>query len=472
MIKALFLLIVVTSLMAGMKITVYPGDSLNDSLSTLSTGDSLYLTPGLYTSSVAEPLLFCDQSQSGVTILSDPLNRAVLDGENLERSIIVLAGPFTDPVNLENLVITGGNASGSEAFTGGGIYCNECDLLLSNSLVTGNSALIGGGLGAEGSSISLNYCTFSGNQSFVSGGGVNLYASYLTGFMLRFLNNTSSDDGGGLNSYQSETLISNALFADNYSGDDGGGLTILQGTADLEYLTMTGNEAFDDGGAIRMHTIDSLNLRSSIIASNYGKYGVNVLGVVEPSVSYTCCWGNEQGNYNGIEDPAGTLGNISEDPLFADSEFNLSQQAAGQQWDSPSLDAGHELCWDSSVSQLSTRTDSIPDADTADMGFHHLNNNQAGTEESEFILPGTITISPSPASLNASFCIYGVSGSSVNLSFHDLAGRQLGSVSVPLTDQMSAPFWLPSVPGFESGIILVRADWESGSGSGKVMVVK
>ena len=469
MTRSLISLLILSCTALGIKVTVVPGDALNDSLTLLGAGDTLYLTPGLYTSSIPEPMLFCSESQGGVTILSDPLNRAVLDGEDIERSVLVFSGPFTYPVYVENLVITGGNATNSESFIGGGVYCNESVSSLSNCLITENSALIGGGIGAEGSSLFLFHCTFTENQSQVTGGGLDLYASDLTGFMLRFENNSSSDDGGGLNSYQSSILLSNALFTGNYSGDDGGGMTILQGTADMEYITMNGNEASDDGGGMRVHTIDSLSLRSSIITSNLGKGGINVISTTAPEVTNTCCWNNEFANYHGMEDPSGTQGNLSLDPLFADSQLNLSQVAAGQLWNSPAVDAGHEQCRESSISLLSTRTDSIPDTDTTDMGFHHLNLDQTGTQESNLVQQKFISVSPSPNSGSGTVYMQGTGGQAAEVTFHDLAGRILGYALVPASAVNEAPVHLPSLPG---GVVLVRAVWETGEASGRFVVIR
>lgn len=451
-------------------LTVYPGDSIQDSLETLSPGDSLYLSPGTYTDPSGEPLLVCPAVLGGVSIVSDPLNRAVLDGGGMERSVVTLSGPNTQPFLLANLEITGGNATAGEFFNGGGIFCGEASAVITNCVISGNEAIIGGGIGAEGGTLQVNYTELTGNQALVTGGGIDMYACDFTGFMLWFEDNQSSDDGGGLNGYQSSVQLANSVFTGNYSGDDGGGICILQGTSSLEYLTVNGNEAFDDGGGLRIHTIDSLTLSSSIVTSNLGKAGINVISDNKPVMASVCCWNNEYSNYNGMEDPTGTGGNISQDPLFADDMFDLSQTQAGQPLNSPCLDAGHEAVNASSISGLSTRTDSIPDQGVSDMGFHHLNMDQTGIESGEEA-EALLRVTPSPVTGVSTLSIGCVGASVVEFDLYDLSGRILVSTSVPVDGNGNASLTL-SPWQFPPGTVLIRARWETGAALGRTVVLR
>ncbi len=276
--------------LSGRTILVSPGDDIADSLLSLAQGDTLFLTPGIYTDASDHPLLAAGPLQSGVTVTSMPDNRAILDGQDSTRSIITLQGPHTSEIVIENLVITGGNATIASAFKGGGIYASESSVLISNCLFSENRALFGGGIGTEGGSIRVLYSILSCNEALATGGGIDLYACDFIGFMLKLISNTCSDDGGGIHAYQSTSSLSNALFYDNYAGDDGGAITILQGTADCSFLTIDSNEAFDDGGGIRLHTVDWFSLYSSIVTSNLGKAGINVKRTDSLIVSHNCCW--------------------------------------------------------------------------------------------------------------------------------------------------------------------------------------
>jgi len=61
---------------------------------------------------------------------------------------------------------------------------------------------------------------------------------------------------------------------------------------------------------------------------------------------------------------------INRDPLFL-GDYLLSQIAAGQLVDSPSFDAGSDDANELGLHIYTTRTDSVPDANVVDMGYHH-----------------------------------------------------------------------------------------------------
>ncbi|MCK5171865.1 MAG: S8 family serine peptidase, partial [Planctomycetes bacterium] len=62
--------------------------------------------------------------------------------------------------------------------------------------------------------------------------------------------------------------------------------------------------------------------------------------------------------------------NIEMDPLFIGDHF-LNQVAAGQLVDSPCVDAGNDLAANIGLGAYTTRTDSVVDVNTVDMGYHH-----------------------------------------------------------------------------------------------------
>lgn len=467
----LLTLILLTHSVQGITITVEPGDDIADSLLSLSQGDTLFLMPGIYTDIAEQPILTAGPLQSGVTITSMPFNRAVLDGQDTERSIVSLQGPHEFEVVLENLVITGGNATGAMAFKGGGVFASDSRAIVSNCLITGNRALFGGGVGAEGGILQVQYSILSDNEALVTGGGIDLFACDFTGFILKFFSNTSSDDGGGLNAYQSMVDLSSSLFTGNYSGDDGGAITVLQGTSSFYFLTIHLNEAFDDGGGMRLHTFDSVSVVSSIITSNEGKAGINVISPNVPFISHVCCWNNTFSNYCGMEDPTGTEGNISEDPLYADVDLNLSQTAAGQIQDSPALDAGHASAAETIIAGLSTRTDSIPDTGCSDMGYHHLNVDQSSVSTELPVGEIAMMITPSPTNSIVTITLSPEIPAPVVIHVYDITGRRIHTIGTMHAPDETSYIWSPddSVPG---GLILFQAVWPRGSAYGRVVLLR
>lgn len=67
-------------------------------------------------------------------------------------------------------------------------------------------------------------------------------------------------------------------------------------------------------------------------------------------------------------------GNISSDPLFVSAgtgDFHLSHIAAGQGSDSPAIDIGSTTAAALGLDTRTTRTDSVNDSGTVDLGFHY-----------------------------------------------------------------------------------------------------
>jgi hypothetical protein len=77
-------------------------------------------------------------------------------------------------------------------------------------------------------------------------------------------------------------------------------------------------------------------------------------------------------DYNGAVLPG--TGNFSSDPLFvnaAGNDFHLSHIAAGQGADSPAIDAGSDTAANLGLDTRTTRTDSVTDTGTIDLGYHY-----------------------------------------------------------------------------------------------------
>ncbi len=79
------------------------------------------------------------------------------------------------------------------------------------------------------------------------------------------------------------------------------------------------------------------------------------------------------GTFNHNDYNGGVLtgtGNISADPLFVGG-YRLSHIAAGQGSDSPAIDAGSDTATNLGLDTKTTRTDTITDTTTVDLGYHH-----------------------------------------------------------------------------------------------------
>jgi hypothetical protein len=449
--------------------TVTPEDDFRDSLAALSPGDTLYLLPGTYTAPDSLPLLHVLPGQAGVTITTSPDQPALLDGQGYNRPVLLLEGTGSRRTRVELVEVMGGAALGGEWFAGGGAFLSEASVILFGCSFRDNTAFAGGAVAAEAGSQVIQRCTFTGNSSLATGGGVNLYACEAMILDCRFTGNSCPDDGGALNSYQSSVTLRNVLMADNEAGDDGGGMTLLQGSHILEYVTLDSNSCGDDGGGILFSSVDSAQVTSCIVTGNSGNHGITGKGSPDVEFLHCCAWGNEIANYCGWEDPTGTAGNISQDPLYADTLRRLSHTAAGQPEQSPCVDAGHEAAAGSWIEGYSTRTDSIPDSLTADMGYHWPDSLQTGPGggdspvESVFLFPspfrGGLRIRVRAASMPVQVRLYDAAG---RLVWED-AGTTAGSVW--------SGWWSPE-DGVAAGVYLALVRVGDSVHTGKVVYLR
>jgi hypothetical protein len=447
---------------------VSPDDAFRDSLAALSPGDTLYLLPGTYTAGDTLPLLHVAPAQAGVTVTSSPEEPAVLDGQGFPRPVLFLEGGGAQ-TRIELVTVTGGAAESGQWFAGGGAFLSEASAILFACTFQDNAAVVGGAVAAEAGEPVIQRCEFLDNSSASTGGAVNLYACVAEVLDCSMLGNDCADDGGGLNGYQSTVTIRNTLMAGNQAGDDGGGLALLQGTQELSYLTLDSNSCVDDGAGILLSAVDYASLSSCIVTSNQGKHGI--VGKGSPDVDFQCCcaWDNEMGNYFGWEDPTGTQGNISQDPLYADSLYRLSQTAAGQPVQSPCVDAGHEPAQGSWIEGYSTRTDSIPDSLTSDMGWHQPSTLQSGPGGGSSP-PAGMSLFPSPFRDNL-FIRSPAPGEEVSVRVYDSAGRLLWRRDAYTSRNRWSGMWAPSGEA-GPGVVLVRLQSGGAVYTGKAVLLR
>ena len=205
---------------------------------------------------------------------------------------------------LIGCTITGNSADDD----GGGMFNRECGPpTLVNCTFSGNSAVhLGGGIhNYECGSQLLTDCTFNGNWAGSGGGMANDHFSSPTLANCIFSGNSASYDGGGMyNHYRSSPTLANCIFSGNLA-DGGGGMyndSICSPT--LANCTFSGNSA-SAGGAMRNYN-STPTLANCILWD--GGDEVSNEGNSVAAITYSDVQGGWPGN-----------GNISEDPLFVDS---------------------------------------------------------------------------------------------------------------------------------------------------------
>jgi len=114
-------------------------------------------------------------------------------------------------------------------------------------------------------------------------------------------------------------LVEFCDFVGNSS--ESGGIIQLMNSADpnLRNLTIVGNahSTAIQGGCCYTAPV----IENCLIAFNQGGYGIEIPDLNPLTIYCTNVFGNEYGEFGDMPDPTGSNGNISEDPLFCDSDY-------------------------------------------------------------------------------------------------------------------------------------------------------
>lgn len=216
-------------------------------------------------------------------------NEEIREGRNPKTNTTILDGGGNGSVvtyhtlghklnTLDGFTIRNGSAT-----NGGGVNMSQASAYVTNNVITGNHATSGGGI------------------RVYNGGAV---------IENNVISNNTATDGAGLNGVRG-AILSN-LFLNNTATGNGGGIYTYGGCL-VTNNTIVGNSAAVGGG----YWGADLSVANNIIAGNssgvYGGWGV-------PSLKNNCVYGNTSYDYGGFSPvPTGTNGNISTDPMFANS---------------------------------------------------------------------------------------------------------------------------------------------------------
>lgn len=219
----------------------------------------------------------------------------------------------------------------------GGAICNNMlvtGVVLNQCTFSGNTAgSAGGGMWNDSSSsLTLTNCTFNGNSAREFGGGVyNGARSNPRPTGCTFTGNSAYYGGGMYNSYNNNFTTINCVFSGNQAGIAGGAIRNYHSNPVFVNCTLSGNSA-GSGGAMDNKQTGTTTLYNSILWNNGASAIVN--DTTTTVVTYSCI----EGGWTGV-------GNISTDPLFANSGAGDFRLRAG----SPCIDAGSNAAVPSGV---------------------------------------------------------------------------------------------------------------------------
>ena len=282
----------------------------------------------------------------------------LISGNTVERFGAGIFCSDSSPLIMDNII------SGNSGINGGGIYCRASSPLIINNIISDNVTrgnvwrCRGGGIYCYGSSPTIINCTIIGNRAMgharkYGGGGIDCNESS-PNIINCIISGNRSRVGGGIGcAYNSSPSIHNSIIADNIAEDGGGIYCKHNSSPTVINTTITDN---------RNSAIFCWNASATILNSILWQNGNPEIVLNDATVEVT--YSVVQGGFPGA-------GNINAAPLFVSGphgDYYLSQVAAGQNENSPCVDAGNPA---SGMVVGTTRTDSVRDTGIVDMGYHY-----------------------------------------------------------------------------------------------------
>ncbi|MBL7192057.1 M6 family metalloprotease domain-containing protein [bacterium] len=174
-------------------------------------------------------------------------------------SVVSAVNCYTDDVVISHCSFTENTAN-----WGGGIYCSNADILITDCVVTNNSSVHnGGGIYCTGCSPTIINCVVTGNQCNTGAGG-------------------SGMGGGGIcANHSSSPIIQNCVISDNFSYHHGGGISINDNShVQVLDCTIEDNQADSTGGGIYIDHYSYPIINNCLLAGNssINGGGVNITG--------------------------------------------------------------------------------------------------------------------------------------------------------------------------------------------------
>lgn len=188
------------------------------------------------------------------------------------------------------------------------------------------------------------------------------------------ITHSNGADGLAVNNADNVQFLSNLSYANGGDGielDKGRGVTIRNNTLYLNADRGIRIEGVSINATLRNNIINQnvlggIKLAADSVSGYSGNYNLNTDGY-----QISASPGPNDINANPLlADPNGA-DNVLGGSGYGDDKFQLSQIAAGQPNNSPALNAGSDTAFNLGLATSTTRTDSVPDDGTVDMGFHY-----------------------------------------------------------------------------------------------------
>ncbi|MFC1984260.1 choice-of-anchor D domain-containing protein [Chloroflexota bacterium] len=307
----------------------------------LEAGDIVYVDAGTYVENIV-----IGAADSGLTIQGAGAELSIIDGNN--------SGPCLNISNVTSGTVTGltiqsGNGEDhSGALWGGGIYCSDSNITISdntirNNIVTHSSTAGGGGISTLSSTVIISNNVIYGNSAKSTGGaghggGILSYNDT----SVSIVGNTISDNsvnatfdssGGGISiispsagSIENNIICGNSVSTGSWA--KGGGIYTAGTSATISGNSISGNKAIGStgfGGGIQCYASPALS--NNAIIGNTASWGGGVFcSSGTPIITNNTLYGNaatESGHAGGIENDTATP-SISNNILWGNGDEMLN----------------------------------------------------------------------------------------------------------------------------------------------------
>ena len=233
----------------------------------------------------------------------------ILDGNNSTRLINISSDSDSETVTLENITLQNGrydsdgdffNNIGGGAISvnnsdlvlqhshiinnkttggyskGGGIFVNDGNAVITQSIISGNSTEgKGGGLYIKNGDLTLNQSTVSGNSNKDGGGGgIAFDLGKITFNQSTVSDNTimgNYNSGGGLSGSDGFVVLNQSTFSGNSTlgaSSSGGGLSLISTSITLNQSTVSNNSTMKNGGGFSVGNGGIVTIIQSTISNN------------------------------------------------------------------------------------------------------------------------------------------------------------------------------------------------------------
>src|SRR3989344_1392841 len=280
-----------------------------------------------------------------------------------------------------------------------------------NNIITGNTDGIrltttwGNGMFIPGTNWTIEFNSIYGNTN-----GIYFDDGEYTGVLVQFNQITTnsevgiltSDRGnGGFEPANAVTIQHNEIsgnteqgilshpwfdgvFFDNhiYGNGDEGFWVVFRSSGTPEVINFrnntvraNGNDGLLFGNESDRSSVDASSVIENNIVSGNGESGIDTTLNQCAVIRNNDVWGNTGSAYQGCPSQTGSNGNIALDPWYVGPAAGVHRQgtAAGHAVDSPALGAGYQFASDAGLTGRWTRSDSVADSGTVDMGYHYGN---------------------------------------------------------------------------------------------------